>query len=93
MIHSVVKKQAKEVLLSVLPMLKSERQSILQRIKDDKQLTEIITLRNNDEYSQTRKISKGFIPWLLFILLTITVALMVYASHGSFLIYGIDSIT
>lgn len=34
--------------------------------------------------SRKRKISKRFIPWLLFILLTITVALMVYASHESF---------
>ena len=39
---------------------------------------------NNNKYSQRRKISKRFIPWLLFILLTITVALMVYASHGFF---------
>ena len=39
---------------------------------------------NNSKYSQRRKISKRFIPWLLFILLTITVALMVYASHGFF---------
>ena len=39
---------------------------------------------NNDKCSQTRKISKRFIPWLLFILLTITVALMVYASHSFF---------
>ena len=37
---------------------------------------------NNNKNSQKRKISKRFIPWLLFILLTITVALMVYASHG-----------
>jgi hypothetical protein len=28
------------------------------------------------------KMSKRFIPWLLFILLAITVGLMVYASHG-----------
>jgi uncharacterized membrane protein len=34
--------------------------------------------------SRKRKIPKRFIPWLLFILLTITVALMVYASHESF---------
>ena len=34
--------------------------------------------------SRKRRISKRFIPWLLFILLTITVALMVYASHESF---------
>jgi uncharacterized membrane protein len=34
--------------------------------------------------TQKRKISKRFIPWLLFALLTITVALMVYASHGFF---------
>jgi uncharacterized membrane protein len=34
--------------------------------------------------SRKRKIPKRFIPWLLFILLTITVALMVYASHKSF---------
>jgi hypothetical protein len=34
--------------------------------------------------TQKRKISKRFIPWLLFTLLTITVALMVYASHGFF---------
>ena len=39
---------------------------------------------NNNKYSQRRKISKRFIPWLLFILLTITVALMVYASQGFF---------
>jgi uncharacterized membrane protein len=39
---------------------------------------------NNNKNSQKRKISKQFIPWLLFILLTITVALMVYASHGFF---------
>jgi uncharacterized membrane protein len=39
---------------------------------------------NNSKYSQRRKISKRFIPWLLFILLTITVALMVYASHRFF---------
>ena len=39
---------------------------------------------NNNKNSQKRKISKRFIPWLLFILLTITVALMVYASHGFF---------
>jgi len=39
---------------------------------------------NNKKNSQKRKISKLFIPWLLFILLTITVALMVYASHGFF---------
>ena len=38
----------------------------------------------NNKVSQKRKISKQFIPWLLFILLTITVALMVYASHGFF---------
>jgi uncharacterized membrane protein len=37
---------------------------------------------NNNKNSQKRKISKRFIPWLLFILLTITVAVMVYASHG-----------
>jgi disulfide bond formation protein DsbB len=40
------------------------------------------TINNNN--SQKRKISKRFIPWLLFISLTITVALMVYASHGFF---------
>lgn len=34
--------------------------------------------------SRKRKIPKRFITWLLFILLTITVALMVYASHESF---------
>jgi hypothetical protein len=34
--------------------------------------------------TQKGKISKRFIPWLLFTLLTITVALMVYASHGFF---------
>lgn len=39
---------------------------------------------NNSKYSQRRKISKRFIPWLLLILLRITVALMVYASHGFF---------
>ena len=39
---------------------------------------------NNNKYRQRRKISKRFIPWLLFILLTITVALMVYASYGFF---------
>ena len=39
---------------------------------------------NNNKNSQKRKISKRFIPWLLFILLTITVAVMVYASHGFF---------
>ena len=39
---------------------------------------------NNKKYSQRRKIPKRFIPWLLFILLTITVALMVYAAHGFF---------
>ena len=39
---------------------------------------------NNNKNSQKRKISKRFIPWILFILLTITVAVMVYASHGFF---------
>jgi hypothetical protein len=39
------------------------------------------TIINN---SQKRKIPKRFIPWLLFVALTITVALMVYASHGLF---------
>jgi hypothetical protein len=39
---------------------------------------------NNSKYSQRRKISKRFIPWLLFILLTITVALMVFSSHANF---------
>jgi amino acid permease len=39
---------------------------------------------NNNNNNQRRKISKRFIPWLLFVLLTITVALMVYASHGFF---------
>jgi|GEM_PF-1297076 hypothetical protein len=39
---------------------------------------------NNNKNSQKRKVSKRFIPWLLFILLTITVAVMVYASHGFF---------
>ena len=34
--------------------------------------------------SQKRKIPTRFIPWLLFVSLTITVALMVYASHGLF---------
>ena len=38
----------------------------------------------NNKNSQRSKISKRFIPWLLFILLTITVALMVYASHEFF---------
>jgi hypothetical protein len=42
------------------------------------------TINNNKKNSQKRKISKRFIPWLLFILLTITVAVMVYASHGFF---------
>jgi amino acid permease len=42
------------------------------------------TINNNNKNSQKRKISKRFIPWLLFILLTITVAVMVYASHGFF---------
>ncbi len=42
------------------------------------------TINNNKKNSQKMKISKRFIPWLLFILLTITVALMVYASHGFF---------
>jgi hypothetical protein len=32
--------------------------------------------------SRKKKTSKRFIPWLLFILLTVTVGLMVYASHG-----------
>jgi hypothetical protein len=39
------------------------------------------TITNNYKHSQRTKISKRFIPWLLFISLTITVALMVYASH------------
>ncbi|MGC1930524.1 MAG: hypothetical protein WA667_16270 [Candidatus Nitrosopolaris sp.] len=39
---------------------------------------------NNNKNGQKRKISKRFIPWLLFILLTTTVALMVYASNGLF---------
>jgi len=39
---------------------------------------------NNNNNNQRRKISKRFIPWLLFVLLTITLALMVYASHGFF---------
>jgi hypothetical protein len=38
----------------------------------------------NNNKNQRRKIPKRFIPWLLFVLLTITVALMVYASHGFF---------
>jgi uncharacterized membrane protein len=42
------------------------------------------TINNNTKKYQKRKISKRVIPWLLFILLTITVALMVYASHGFF---------
>jgi hypothetical protein len=39
------------------------------------------TINNNNKNSQKRKISKRLI---LFILLTITVAVMVYASHGFF---------
>jgi hypothetical protein len=44
------------------------------------------TIINNNSIknSQKRKIPKRFIPWLLFVSLTITVALMVYASHGLF---------
>ena len=38
----------------------------------------------NNKNGQKRKISKRFTPWLFFILLTITVALMVYSSHGIF---------
>jgi uncharacterized membrane protein len=38
----------------------------------------------NNKNGQKRKISKLFTPWLFFILLTITVALMVYSSHGVF---------
>jgi hypothetical protein len=38
----------------------------------------------NNKNSQKGKISKRFIPWLLFILLTITVALMVFSSHANF---------
>ena len=47
-----------------------------------------ISLRKNSKKTidnkngQKRKISKLFTPWLFFILLTITVAVMVYASHG-----------
>jgi hypothetical protein len=44
------------------------------------------TIINNNSIksNQKRKIPKRFIPWLLFVSLTITVALMVYASHGLF---------
>ena len=42
------------------------------------------TIINNSKNSQKRKIPKRFIPWLLFVSLTITIALMVYASHGLF---------
>ena len=41
-------------------------------------------INNNINNNQRRKIPKRFIPWLLFVLITITVALMVYASHGFF---------
>ncbi|MBV9176851.1 MAG: hypothetical protein JO327_10745 [Nitrososphaeraceae archaeon] len=43
-----------------------------------------IIINNNSKNSQKRKIPKRFVPWLLFISLTVTVALMVYASHGLF---------
>lgn len=39
------------------------------------------TIINNSKNSQKRKIPKRFIPLLLFMSLTITVVLMVYASH------------
>jgi hypothetical protein len=42
------------------------------------------TINNKNGQKRKRKISKRFISWLFFILLTITVALMVYASHGVF---------
>lgn len=57
--------------------LSSSSSSLLTSISSRK-----ITISKKN--SRKRKISKRFIPWLLFILLTITVALMVYASHESF---------
>jgi hypothetical protein len=42
------------------------------------------TINNKNGQKRKRKISKRFMSWLFFILLTITVALMVYASHGVF---------
>jgi hypothetical protein len=39
---------------------------------------------NDRSNSQRGKISKRFIPWLLFTLLTITIALMVSASDSPF---------
>jgi hypothetical protein len=42
------------------------------------------TIINHSKNRQKRKIPKRFIPWLLFVSLTITVVLMVYASHGLF---------
>jgi hypothetical protein len=41
-------------------------------------------ISKNTITGQKRKIPKRFIPWLLFVSLTITVVLMVYASHGLF---------
>ena len=52
--------------------------SISSRSNDKK------TINNKNGQKRKRKISKRFMSWLFFILLTITVALMVYASHGVF---------
>jgi hypothetical protein len=49
------------------------------------------TIDNKNSQKRKRKISKRFMPWLFFILLTIADALMVYASHGVFNIYIIES--
>jgi hypothetical protein len=45
-------------------------------------MTKDIAIVIGNKSRRKRKLPKTLIPWLLFILLTITVGLMIYASHG-----------
>jgi low affinity Fe/Cu permease len=51
-------------------------------IPKERKMTKDIAIIIGNKSRRKKKLPKILIPWLFFILLTITVALMIYASHG-----------
>ncbi len=65
----------------LLPSPRSSSASSSSILRERK-MTKDIAIVIGNKSRRKRKLPKTLIPWLLFILLTITVGLMIYASHG-----------
>jgi hypothetical protein len=64
----------------LLPSPRSSSSS--SSISKERKMTKDIAIVIGNKSRRKRKLPKTLIPWVLFMLLTITVALMIYASHG-----------